>query len=255
MKNRVSEKTWLRALDSFEKKINYHFKKRELLIQALSHPSYFYEENKELKGDYEVMEFLGDAILGFLVSEMVYKKRLLHSEGEMSKIKSFIVSRKNLSKEAKNITLGNLILVGRGEEKTGGRKKESILSATMEAVIAAIYLDGGMKAAKAFIKGTFAEKIEKIVLQSVSRGLIKKDHKSTLQEILQKRKDPLPEYVVIREEGPSHKKKFFVEMRLSGRPLAYGEGGSKKEAEQKAAKKALASIVSPSRSKRKRKIS
>jgi ribonuclease-3 len=254
-KKRVSEKKWLKTLSRFEKKINYHFKKKELLIQALSHPSYFHEENKERKGDYEVMEFLGDAILGFLISEMVYKMRMLHSEGEMSKIKSFIVSRKSLHGEAKNLELGDLILVGKGEEKTGGRKKESILADTLEAVIAAIYLDGGMRAAKAFINGIFRGKTEKLVLQSMSRGLIRKDNKSALQEILQKRKDPLPEYVVVREEGPSHEKKFFVEMRLSGRSLAHGKGRSKKEAEQKAAKKALAKLLSHSRSPRKRKTS
>lgn len=244
----------MKALLNFEKKIDYRFKKKELLRRALSHPSYFYEENKGLKGHYEVMEFLGDAILGFLISEMVYKKKLLHSEGQMSKIKSYIVSRKSLYEEAKNLDLGKLILIGKGEEKTGGRKKESILAAAMEAIIAAVYLDGGMRAARAFIKGIFAEKVEQLVLQSASRGLMRKDHKSTLQEILQKKKEPLPEYVVVREEGPPHKKKFYVEMRLRECSLAHGVGNSKKEAEQKAAKKALSKLLSPPRSKRKRKI-
>lgn len=251
----ISKSRWQEKIKKFEEQIGYRFKKKEWLWQAISHPSYFYESRKGDEGRYEVMEFLGDAILGFLISEMAYKTRLLNSEGEMSRIKSHLVSRQSLCDEAKKLKLGQLILIGKGEEKTGGRKKESILAATMEAVIAGIYLDGGMRAAKKFITGLFAQKMNQLVLESGTRELMKKDSKSALQEFLQKRKDPLPEYVVVGEEGPAHKKRFSVEIRLHGRSLSKGEGRSKKEAEQKAAKRALAKFLSRSSSQRPRKKS
>lgn len=237
-------KKWLLRAKKFEERIEYHFKKRDLLQQALSHPSSFPEQDKECPGKYESMEFLGDAILGFLVSEMIYKQGVSASEGDMSRMKAHLVSAKNLAVEAKKLEVGQLLIMGKGEEKTGGRKKESILAATMETIIAAIYLDGGMKAARAWVKKMFAKKIEAFLSSSENQDLFGADSKSALQEFLQKRKEPLPNYVIVREEGPSHEKKFFVEIRYGGRTIARGSGRSKKEAEQQAAKRALAKMKS-----------
>ncbi len=239
----ISDRILRNKIDKFEKRIGYHFKRKELLINAISHPSCFTKESKDFSKNYEVMEFLGDAILGFLISEMVFKRHPMNTEGEMSKIKSQIVSRRYLSEEAKRLEIGKLILIGKGEEKTGGRKKESILAATMETIIAAIYLDGGIRAVRRFVRSTFAGRVAELILKLGRQELMKGDSKSALQEFLQKKKESLPHYVVVREEGPSHDKIFFVEIRLHGRSLSKGKGRSKKEAEQKAARKALMKLL------------
>ena len=224
------------ALSVLERKIRHRFKNKELLRNALTHASVLSEQ--ENQASYEVLEFFGDSILGFAVAEMLYRKHADLSEGEMTRLRSALVSAKSLSAMARELDLGRFILFGKGEEKTGGREKESILSATFEAVIAAIYLDGGIMKIKKFLKERFEKKVE-MILRSGRKEYITRDGKSVLQELLHKRGEPLPEYVVVKEEGPPHDKKFYIELRVGGNPVACGKGRSKKEAEKEAARKAL----------------
>jgi ribonuclease III len=221
--------------DALQRAIGYRFRDRGLLEHALTHTS---RANEDVSGgvvDNESMEFLGDAVLGFVVADMLFRDFPHFDEGQKSKTKAAVVSTATLAKQAERLQLGEHLLLGRGEEKTGGRRKQALLADTYEAIIAAIYLDGGVEHARAFIVREFAP-----LLDEVQRhGVTGQDYKSALQELLQSRDLPLPEYTLVGTEGPDHRKRFEIEVGVNGEPLASATGASKKEAEQEAARAAL----------------
>ncbi len=218
-------------IDELEEKIGYKFKNKNLIEQALSHSSYA-NERKQPGGSNERLEFLGDSVLSIVVSDFLYKN-LNVAEGELTKMRASLVCEKSLHIFAKQINLGDYLHLGKGEENTGGRERPSILADAFEAVIAAIYLDGGMEAAAKHILHFMPEDIHHFVKPAFS------DFKTVLQEIVQKNPEEKVEYVLIGEEGPDHNKRFVVEVRLNSQVIGKGSGRSKKEAEQLAAKEAL----------------
>jgi ribonuclease-3 len=228
----------VRLRDEFEalqQAIGYRFRDRGLLEHAMTHTS---RANEDVSGgvtDNESLEFLGDAILGFIIADMLFKEFPSFDEGQKSKIKAALVSTVTLARQAERLAIGDHLLLGRGEEKTGGRHKQALLADTYEALIAAIYLDGGIEEARAFILADFAP----LVADIRRDGLAGQDHKSALQEYLQARDEPLPEYRLTGTLGPDHRKLFQVEVSVRGEALAEATGESKKEAEQEAARLAL----------------
>jgi ribonuclease III len=221
--------------DTLQQAIDYRFRDRGLLEHAMTHTS---RANEDLSGgvtDNESLEFLGDAILGFVIADMLFREFPSFDEGQKSKIKAALVSTVTLARQAERLAIGDHLLLGRGEEKTGGRHKQALLADTYEALIAAIYLDGGIEQARSFILGDFAP----LVAEIRRDGLAGQDHKSALQEYLQSRDEPLPEYRLIGTLGPDHRKLFQVEVLVRGKALAEATGASKKEAEQEAARLAL----------------
>lgn len=223
---------------SFEKKIGYSFKSKEILEQALTHSSYAYEHQESFGADNEVMEFLGDSVLGLIIADFLWTNYPRLSEGELSKLKSAAASTSSLSYFAQKIKLDHLILLGKGEEKSGGRKKKTILAGAFEALVAAIYIDGGLNEAKKFVIKHLKSLFKKI---DVHKFFIN-NYKSALQEYFQKESLPAPVYKTITTEGPDHKKIFHVEVFSENRPLAKAKGASKKAAEKKAAQKALKNL-------------
>jgi len=228
----------VRLRDEFEtlqQAIAYRFRDRGLLEHGMTHTS---RANEDVSGgvvDNESMEFLGDALLGFVVADMLFRDFPQFDEGQKSKTKAAVVSTATLAKQAERLQLGDHLLLGRGEEKTGGRRKQALLADTYEALIAAIYLDGGIEHARAFIVREFTP-----LLDEVSRdGVTGQDYKSALQELLQSRGLPLPDYRLVGTAGPDHRKLFEIEVGVRGEPLASATGASKKEAEQDAARAAL----------------
>lgn len=228
----------MKRLASFEKRIGYTFNNKTLLIQALSHSSFAYENPQDDLSDNEVMEFLGDSVLGLIISDFLCQTYSQLSEGELSKLKSQAASTTALSNFAKKIKLDRAILLGKGEEKSGGRKKKTILAGAFEALIAAIYMDSGIDKAKDFVLFQLHWLFKKI---DVEQFLIN-NYKSALQEFLQKRNLQAPVYKTVTSRGPNHKKSFIVEVFSDKRSLAKAKGISKKNAEQKAAQKALKSL-------------
>lgn len=219
-------------LGKFEELINYRFNNRKLLIQALSHSSYA-NENKNPRGCNERLEFLGDSVLSVVVSDYLYKNLNMVAEGDLTKLRASLVCEKSLHGFALQINLGEFILLGKGEENTGGRQRPSILADAFEAVIAAVYLDGGMEAARKHIL-RFIPK-DPVHGAKMAYG----DFKTVLQEVVQKNPEEKVEYVLIGEEGPDHNKRFVVEVMLNSQVIGKGKGRSKKDAEQLAAKEAL----------------
>ncbi|HEX8411974.1 MAG TPA: ribonuclease III [Thermoanaerobaculia bacterium] len=225
MQNGVSE---------FEQRIGYTFEKRELLRRALTHKSYSHEAKELDVRHNETFEFLGDSVLGFVVGDMLFNHFPTLDEGALSKMKAFLVSAASLAAKAREYGMGEVILLGVGEEKTGGRRKDSLLANLFEAVIAGIYLDGGIDRARELIERVFRADIERINQED----LLFQDFKTALQEVAQGRGLQLPDYTVVDEVGPDHDKTFIVEVKV-GSLSARGEGSSKKEAQQQAAKTAL----------------
>ena len=218
--------------ERFEQIINYTFSNKELLHQALSHSSYA-NERKLPGGSNERLEFLGDSVLSIVVSDYLYKHLTSVAEGDLTKLRASLVCEKSLHIFAKQINLGDFLLLGKGEENTGGRERPSILADAFEAVIAAIYLDGGMEAARKHILRFIPDDLEQGCKKAFS------DFKTVLQEVVQKNPEEKVEYVLIGEEGPDHNKRFVVEVMLNSQVIGKGKGRSKKEAEQLAAKEAL----------------
>ena len=218
---------------NLEEAIGYRFQNPELLEQALTHRSHVEEVSKLDKGlSNEQMEFLGDSILGFLVSEALVRRFAEYREGKLSKLKAHLVSSAHLHRVAERMELGQFLLLGKGEEQSGGRSKKALLVDTLEALVAAIYSDGGMASAQTFVY--------KWILNSFDwEQAPSADYKSELQEWLQERHAPPPRYAVVRERGPEHHKLFTVELRLGQRRIALAEGNSKKAAQQAAAQIAL----------------
>ena len=219
-------------IELFEQKINYEFKNKEYILEALTHSSYS-NENKNYPFN-ERLEFLGDSVLSIVISDYLFKKETKLPEGELTKIRANIVCEESLSEVSKNIHLGKYMLLGKGEEATGGRERISILADALEAVIAAIYLDGGIKCAREFI----LTNMEKIINDSI-KGKIFRDYKTCLQEVLQSNGENNIGYKLIEEKGPDHNKRFVMEVGINDTVLGVGEGKSKKDAEQVAAKCAL----------------
>lgn len=218
-----------------EKKLGYEFKKRELLTNALIHKSYIKKDEK--CGNNERLEFLGDSVLGFTVAEYLYKNYKDLPEGELTKVRSTVVCETCLFKIALGIGLGDYIYMGKGEEQSNGRKRPSILSDAMEAVFAAVYLDGGIDEVKKVILSLLKEEIEIAV-----KGRDAKDYKTVLQELVQKDNAYAPKYILIKEEGPDHDKVFTCAVTLNGEIIGQGTGKTKKEAEKEAAKIALSKL-------------
>jgi ribonuclease-3 len=221
--------------DALERAMQYRFRDRGLLEQALTHTS---RANEDISGgatDNESLEFLGDALLGFIVADLLFREFPEYDEGEKSKSKAALVSTATLARQAERLQLGSHLLLGRGEEKTGGRRKQALLADGYEALIAAIYLDGGIDQARAFISREFAA----LLAEVRDRGAAGQDYKSTLQELLQGREMPLPDYRLVGTIGPDHQKQFQVEVIVNGESLGQATGPSKKEAEQEAARAAL----------------
>jgi len=224
----------LSDLTAFEQRIGYTFTDGELLRRALTHKSFSHEARNGGVLHNETFEFLGDSVLGFVVGDLLFQHFPALDEGALSKMKAFLVSANSLAAKARMIDIGEVILLGVGEEKTGGRKKESLLANVFEAMIAAVYLDGGIEPARELIVRSFAGDIRAIDEQD----LLFQDYKTALQELAQGGGLPLPDYTVVGEVGPDHDKRFIIEVKV-GKLIARGEGSSKKEAQQQAAKNAL----------------
>jgi ribonuclease-3 len=222
------------GFSEFEQRLGYTFRQQELLRRALTHKSYSHESKDDDARHNETFEFLGDSVLGFVIGDMLFRHFPHLDEGALSKMKAFLVSAPSLATKARQYGMGEVILLGVGEEKTGGRKKDSLLANLFEAVIAGIYLDGGIDPARQLIERSFSEDIERIDQED----LLFQDYKTALQELAQGRGLQLPDYSVVEEVGPDHDKTFVVEVRL-GSLTARGEGSSKKEAQQQAAKHAM----------------
>jgi ribonuclease III len=229
----------VRLRDEFEAlqaAVGYRFRDRGLLEHAMTHTSRANEDASGGVMDNESLEFLGDAVLGFVVADLLFREFPEYDEGEKSKMKAILVSTATLARVAERLGLGDHLLLGRGEEKTGGRRKQALLADGCEALIAALYLDGGIEQARAFIVRELRSFVEELRRDGVSA----QDYKSALQELVQGRNRPLPEYRVVGAVGPDHQKLFDVEVLVAGEPLARATGPSKKEAEQEAARLALA---------------
>lgn len=225
-------------LESVEQRLGYAFRDRGHLEHALTHKSRAAEDPSGGVVDNESLEFLGDAVLGFVVADLLYREFPDFTEGPKSKAKAALVSTTTLADISRTLGLGGDLLLGRGEAKTGGRSKPALLADVLEAIIAAIYLDGGIDAARAFIERAWRPLLESMRTTGVAGG----DHKSALQERLQAAGRPLPSYRTVLESGPDHAKRFGVDVMVDDQVLASGAGRTKKEAEQEAARLALAAL-------------
>ncbi len=220
-------------LEKLENKIEYHFQNITLLETAVTHTSYANEHRREKAANNERLEFLGDAVLEVISSEYLFHKYPKKQEGELSKIRASMVCEPSLAKCARDLELPSFLRLGKGEEQMGGRSKESITSDATEAVIGAIYLDGGFDEAKKFV-------MNHILLDLQEEDLFK-DAKTRLQEIIQE-KNRKVEYVLLSEEGPDHDKRFSAAAQVDGRQIGTGTGRTKKAAEQAAARAAISAM-------------
>jgi ribonuclease-3 len=223
--------------DDLQVRIGYRFRDRGLLEHALTHKSRAAEDASGGVTDNESLEFLGDAVLGLVVADALFHQYPDYDEGQKSKVKAAVVSTQSLARHAEQLRLGEHLILGRGEEKTGGRFKQALLADGYEALIAAIYLDGGLEAAETFLRRELKDALDEGSAQTLVR-----DHKSALQERLQALGRPLPEYRVSGEAGPDHRKTFSVEVIVNGEVLGTATGRAKKEAEQEAARLALTKL-------------
>ncbi len=219
-----------KIIEELQTKLGYRFKDEKLLIRALSHSSYV-NENHPVGESNERLEFLGDSVLGLVTAENFYTNYTKLPEGELTKLRAAMVCEKSLAGFAKKLDLGKYLLLGKGENLTGGRERPSIQADAFEAIIAAIYLDGGIEAARKFVLSY----IDEAVRQHQSF----KDYKTMLQEVVQRNPGELVEYVLVGETGPDHDKRFAVEVHLNSNVIGKGVGRSKKRAEQEAAREAL----------------
>lgn len=224
----------VRDLSLLEKKIQVKFADLGYLKKAMTHKSYANENRGENIKDNERLEFLGDAVLDLVISEYIFRHYPDYPEGELAKTRAVVVSAPTLARIAKKIGLGQYLLLGRGEEMTGGRERDSILADAFEALVGAIYLDQGLQIVSQFILDYLVEEIS-----TVERGEHLRDYKTLLQEEIQKRSNTRPLYRVVHEEGPDHDKRFTVQVEYKNRIIGTGIGQSKKEAQQRAAADAI----------------
>jgi ribonuclease-3 len=222
----------------FENIIGYHFKDKKLIENAMTHSSYANENKSSGVRSYERLEFLGDSILGYVTAEFLFRMRK-NAEGDLTKMRAGLVCEQNLALVAEKIGLGKYLILGRGEELTNGRSRPSILADVIEAMIGAVYIDGGFGSAKAVV-----QKLMKAGIDTVLSGGGLKDYKTKLQEHYHKQGISDIKYTVYKEEGPPHDRVFFVKLNVGGEEIAQGKGSSKKNAEQRAAKQALLNILS-----------
>jgi len=227
-------------LTQLEEGIGYFFRDRSLLRRALTHRSFANEQPEPRPSHNEALEFLGDAVLEFLVSSWLLELHPNLSEGTLSKMRAYMVSAANLQKQAAKLQLGSYLLLNRGEEKTGGRHKSALQVDAYEAIIAAIYLDRGVEAAKDFVRREFAATLDDIDPQNLTNM----DYKTALQERLQALGLPTPQYAIVESLGPDHNRVFQIELRVNGHCLSTGEGTTIKGAHQVAARTALDSLES-----------
>jgi len=217
-------------MESLEKKLGYRFRDRALLGEALNHSSYANEHRGGL-GSNERLEFLGDSVLGFVSAEYLFREHPGLPEGDLTRMRASLVCEQSLYEVARELELGSYLKLGRGEEAGGGRERQSILADATEAVFAAVYLDGGIEKAR--------ELIIRVLLSRGPAAEERRDYKTTLQEVVQRRSGQALTYHMVAQSGPDHNKKFLFEVRLNDEPVGQGEGRSKKEAEQAAARDAL----------------
>lgn len=220
-------------MQTLEAKLNYKFNNIELLKNALVHSSYANEVRGNTHSN-ERLEFLGDSVLSIIVAEHIFHKYPNMPEGELTRMRASLVCEKTLCAFSRELGIGEYLLLGRGEDKNGGRERDSILADAFEAVLAAIYLDGGMKAAKAHIMNTVLRDLEHYSDEDSF-----KDYKTTLQEIIQRNPEESVTYILVDETGPDHNKQFTVAVKLNSNVIGTGVGKSKKQAEQMAAHQAL----------------
>ena len=223
-------------MDVLEAKLEYGFQNKALLLTALSHSSYANENKSAGLMSNERLEFLGDSVLGQVVSSHLYLSYPKMPEGQMTRLRAELVCEQSLYEVAKTLELGKFIKLGKGEEHTGGRQRESILADAVEAIIAAMYLDGGIDISKQFIDRYILAGFEAEEAHSVT------DYKTALQERVQRRAGQVLSYELVSESGPDHRKTFTMCVSLNGRPIGEGSGRTKKEAEQNAAKSGLEAI-------------
>ena len=224
--------------ETLEKTLEYVFSTKNFLYQALTHRSHIFRSN-EANSHYERLEFLGDSILGFLVSDFLTKHFLDFSEGQLTKMRAFLVRTENLASVARRLNLGNHLILGASEESGGGRDKTNLLADALEAMIAAIYLDGGIQEARDFVKRVI---LDTDALTAAEQNLPLDNFKSALQELLQARKLPAPDYKVLKEDGPQHQKTFCIQVNIGNFICEQASGYSKKSAEQEAARLALSRV-------------
>ena len=227
----------LSHLEDAQKTIGYVFHQPHLLDEALTHKSHVNEARGKPCKHNERLEFLGDAVLTLIISEHLAATCPNFTEGELSKLKARLVSEVSLANAARRLDLGALLKLGRGEELTQGREKPSLLANVLEAILAAIYLDGGLGPARAFILQTFSSDLQ--LIRNDEGSSVPLDYKTRLQEWCQREFETLPHYQIVRESGPDHQKTFEVQLAIRGEVRGIGGGKSKKEAEQMAAKQAL----------------
>ena len=220
-------------MESLETKLNYKFNNIELLKNALVHSSYANEVRGNTYSN-ERLEFLGDSVLSIIVANHIYHKYPNMPEGELTRLRASLVCEKSLCALSRELGLGEYLLLGRGEDKNGGRERDSILADAFEAVLAAIYLDGGMDAAKTHIINTVLRDLKHHGIEDTF-----KDYKTTLQEIIQRNPEESVTYILVDEFGPDHDKHFTVAVKLNSNVIGQGSGKSKKQAEQMAARQAL----------------
>ena len=245
-----------------ENALEHRFGNRDLLLRALTHRSLAREQAAGAEnapagtaGDNERLEFLGDAVLGLVVAEALFKAHAEWHEGELTRVRAQLVSRQHMAEVAASIDLGRFLRLSRGEERGGLRRKSTILSNAMEAVLAALFLDAGLDPVRAFVRSRILGETEAQLASELRSGAALGNYKSALQERLQADKAGAPVYRVKSESGPDHRKRFLVEVRLKssenepGKPLARGLGSTKKLAEQDAARRALARLAKPPRDK------
>jgi ribonuclease-3 len=221
-------------LSTLQKTLGIDFRNQALLKQALVHSSYINENPTDSSGDNERLEFLGDAVLGFIITEKLYREYPDSSEGEMTRVRAALVNGNALAGIARRMGLGEALYMGKGEESSGGRNKKPNLAGALEALIAAVYLDRGITATRKFVLRLLEEEITDVLSKSAVR-----DAKSRLQEIVQSRSQGMPLYQIIEEHGPSHEKIFTVEVIIGDVAMGRGTGKSKKQAETAAARAAL----------------
>lgn len=226
-----------KELRLFEKHASIRFRKIDFLNLAFSHRS-FANENPGVADNNEKLEFLGDSVLGLVVSEYLFRTLPDKAEGDLARIKSFVVSEDSLATIAKSIKVDNFILIGKGEEYSGGRSKKAILADCMEAIIGAYFLDSGFLPSRKFILRFLVPEINK-VLEDRHR----KDYKTLLQELVQKRHKSYPRYNLVEKTGPDHDRTFWIEVKINGHTFGPGKGKNKKEAEQNAASIAYRSLT------------
>ena len=257
----------LQDAEQLQDRIGHIFHSPALLRRALTHSSLAYEAAESQAtnagseySDNEQLEFLGDAVVGLIAADSLYGRYSELHEGELTRLRAALVSRQQLGEVAQKLDLGRYLFLGKGEERSGGRKKLALLANSIEALIGAVYIDGGFDKARVFVEQWVVEPYVKELRSTLASNSTIGDHKSALQEFLQARKECQPQYVVKGESGPDHRKRFLVEVRMSSkdekasentRVLARGSGTTKKNAEQEAARRAYQKLLNESRKLRK----